>query len=224
MRTDRDLENDQAIGGMRNPKTSLKRLPKSAEIGKAISIFLRDAAMHPSVQGTVDDLMDARPSEGIAKHLVEECRKLVLHILDFKPGTLPTRSAKASSPINPEVLWAWGQVTDDPDSQTLARWVLEGAPLGFSESIPLNGIFPPVQGQWREESAKALIRDIQGWSNYQSAEEEQEALQGLIQEAVDAGFCTIYNSVKQAEVELGRTPLLNIAWGHRQGERVRKKV
>jgi len=71
-------------------------------------------------------------------------------------------------------------------------------------------IFPPVQGQaWREESAKALIRDIQGWSNYQSAVEEQEALQGLIQEAVDAGFCTIYNSVKQAEVELGRTPLLN---------------
>ena len=57
MRTDRDLENDQAIGGMRNPKTSLKTLPKSVEIGKAISIFLRDAAMHPSVQGTVDDLM-----------------------------------------------------------------------------------------------------------------------------------------------------------------------
>ena len=210
MRTDRDLENDQAIGGMRNPKTSLERLPKSAEIGKAISIFLRDAAMHPSVQGTVDDLMDARPSEGIAKHLVEECRKLVLHILNFKPETLPTRSAKASSPINPEVLWAWGQVTDDPDSQTLARWVLEGAPLGFSEAIPLNGIFPPVQGQaWREESAKALIRDIQDWSNYQSAVEEQEALRGLIQEAVDAGFCTIYSSVEQAEAELGRTPLLN---------------
>ena len=82
--------------------------------------------------------------------------------------------------------------------------------LGRCLAIPLNGIFPPVQGRaWREESAKALIRDIQGWSNYQSAVEEQEALRELIQEAVDAGFCTIYSSVEQAEAEMGRTPLLN---------------
>ena len=184
MKTDRDRENELAIGGMRNPKKALSRLPKSLVTGRAVAIFLRDAALHPSVQGTVDDLMDSRPSDGISTNWVKECSRLLLGILGFRSEQLPARTAKASSPISPEILWAWGEATDDPDACTLATWIREGAPLGFAESIPTNGIFPVVEGvSWTSEGAKSLIRDLDGWENYPSAVEENQALQELIQEA-----------------------------------------
>ena len=176
----------------------------------AVATFLKDAALHPSVQGTVDDIIRSRPSDGISPDLVKECRKLVLHILDYHSEALPRRTAKAASPIRPEILWAWGEVTDDPDSATLAEWVLKGAPLGFSDPICSTGIFPVVSGQpWFEESANALVRDLESWANYSSAVEEESALRQLVQESLDAGFCTIYDSLEQATADLHRTPLLN---------------
>ena len=147
---------------------------------------------------------------GISTNWVKECRRLVLGILGFRSEQLPARTAKASSPISPEILWAWGEATDDPDACALATWIREGAPLGFAESIPTNGIFPVVEGvNWTSEGAKSLIRDLDGWENYPSAVEENQALQELIQEARDSGFCTIYDSMDVATRELGSTPLLN---------------
>ena len=84
---------------------------------------------------------------------------------------------KADSPISPEILWAWGEATDDPDACTLATWIRRGAPLGFAERIPTNGIFPVVEGaKWTNEGARSLIRDLDGWENYPSAVEESQAL------------------------------------------------
>ena len=71
IKTDRDLENEKAIGGMRNPMLALDKLPKSKEIGKAVATFLKDAALHPSVQGAVDDMTFrwhlASPARGMSK-------------------------------------------------------------------------------------------------------------------------------------------------------------
>ena len=47
------------------------------------------------------------------------------------------------------------------------------------------------------------------WSNYSSAVEEECALRQLVQESLDAGFCTIYDSIEQATSDLHRTPILN---------------
>ena len=108
------------------------------------------------------------------------------------------------------MLWAWGVSTDDPDSCTLATWVLQGSPLGFSETIGSNGIFPKVDdGSWEQEQAKALSRCLEGWSNYQSAIDESEDLNRLIQEAKVQGFCSFYNSLREVESELGVKPVLN---------------
>ena len=99
-------------------------------MGKAIGELLMKASDHPSVQGLVDNLLKGLPASPIEASLVEEVTRLVLGILDPFGLPLPDRTAKADSPLNPKVLWAWHG--DDPDSCTLAKWVLQGAPLGFS--------------------------------------------------------------------------------------------
>ena len=135
---------------------------------------------------------------------------MVLGILDPFGLPLPDRTAKADSPLNPKVLWAWGISTDDPDSCTLAKWVLQGAPLGFSEDIETNGIFPKVDGSsWEQERANALSRCLEGWTNYPSAIEESEDLLRLIKEADSQGFCSFYNSLDEVQSDLGIKPVLN---------------
>ena len=63
--------------------------------------------------------------------------------------------------------------------------------------------------EWEAEAAQNLIRDLQGWANHPSAEEEAEDMLRLIDEANAKGFCTIYDSMAQAERELRTTPILS---------------
>lgn len=206
---ERDLENEQAIGGMRNPRTSISKLPKSKEMGRALGELLIKAADRPSVQGLVDNLLSGTSASPIEPKLVDEVTRLVLDVLDPFGMPIPDRTAKADSPLNPKVLWAWGVSTDDPDACTLAKWVLQGAPLGFSEPIESNGIFPRVDGSsWEQERATALSRCLEGWENYPSAIEESDDLLRLIQEAREQGFCSFYRFLDEVETELGIRPVL----------------
>ena len=83
------------------------------------------------------------------------------------------RSARANTPLQASVIGAWGKLVEDPDSQTLTNWLDHGAPLGYTQPIPTNGIFPVVDGEgWREENLKNLSRSLAGWVNYESAIEE----------------------------------------------------
>lgn len=130
---ERDTENEMAIGGMRNPRRSAQRLPGTLMMGAAIGKLLLKAAEHPSVQKLVADLTEGRPATQVKAKLTNKVRNLVLKVLNVDLGNMPSKTAKAETPLHPEVLWAWGQATDDPDACTLAEWLRIGAPLGFSE-------------------------------------------------------------------------------------------
>lgn len=89
---------------------------------------------------------------------------------------------------------------EDPDSQTLTNWLDHGAPLGYTQPIPTNGIFPVVDGEgWKEENLKNLSRSLAGWVNYESAIEEADTLADLIDDG----------SEEEATQELGARPILN---------------
>eukprot|EP00438_Fugacium_kawagutii_P031225 Skav223266 [mRNA] locus=scaffold2738:4612:5070:- [translate_table: standard] len=105
---------------------------------------------------------------------------------------------------------AWGDLSKDPDSGTLASWLRTGAPLGFSQSIPNTGIFPPVDAvAWEAESANQLRRSFEEWSNHPSAIQWKTDLVELINDAKSKGFCSIYNSFEEATSALGAPPVLN---------------
>ena len=123
---------------------------------------------------------------------------------------LVPKTAVADTPLSATLLTAWGTAVTDPDAQTLARWLQEGAPLGFSQAICASGVFPPVAGpEWEEESSRRLERAFEGWVNHPSAEEWHEDLTKLVEEAFSKGFCTIYDSVEEAEKQIGVRPVLN---------------
>lgn len=90
--------------------------------------------------------------------LIDQRRKRVLDILDANMDGLPSNTAAATTLFQPEIFWAWGKATGDPDLTTLASWLRTKALLGFSEPIPSasnTGFFPPVISVgWNIEAAQ----------------------------------------------------------------------
>ena len=118
-------------------------------------------------------------------------------------------TARARTPIQASVLRAWGAATDDPDAATLAEWLDHGAPLGFRDQIPCNRVFPRVEEATSGPPQLEDTLDLQGWTNYSSAEEAPEVLNKLIDEYVARGFCHEVPDLETAAKELGVEPVLN---------------
>lgn len=207
----RDLEDDAALGGMRNPRKSVAQLAESLELGIMMRDLL-DAGMTqcPSLVDTADDIFEGKEKiremdEG-AVNRIREAFQVVL-----EAQGLPMASTVASSPLNANLLWGWAEFADDPDGKTLAKWVQEGAPLGFDDPICCNGVFPrvtglnPVDGPTEAE----LIRPLDGWTNWPSAEEESADLHKLVRDAESKGFCRVISDEKTAKQILGEDPILN---------------
>ena len=138
----RESENAEAIGGMRNPLKSIRRIPKSDMAGRAVFKLLKQATSHPSVKSLVDQILTGGQAAPISAQLIDKLRQLVCSL---SPGTFQPSTAKACTPLQPQIFDAWGRISGDPDSPVLAQWLRSGAPLGFTEPIPCTGIFPVVK-------------------------------------------------------------------------------
>ena len=79
---------------------------------------------------------------------------------------------------------------------------------------------------WSEEQLRTLERALEGWTNYQSAVDEEEDLKALILDYRTRGFCHVVQDVEEAERELGRKPVLNrlgvvVKW---KGEKKKSRI
>ena len=203
----REIENAEAIGGMRNPLKSIRRIPKSDMAGRAVFKLLKQATSHPSVKSLVDQILTGGQAAPISAQLIDKLRQLVCSL---SPGTIQPSTAKACTPLQPQIFDAWGRISGDPDSPVLAQWLRSGAPLGFTEPIPCTGIFPVVKEvEWEAEAADQLLRSFENWDNHPSAVEWEEDLHKLIDEAASKGFCSFYPNMAAAEREIGIKPVLN---------------
>ena len=105
---DRDLENRRAIGGMRNPSESVSKLKGYAQAGKVVFDLLWKASDHLSVTSQVRSMLGGVPAEPIETGLVNCLRRLIVSLTPKGVTELPAKTAKASSPISPEIISAWG--------------------------------------------------------------------------------------------------------------------
>ena len=137
--TERDRQNELAIGGMRNPKVSASKVPNSLNWGKCLYQAIAKFCQYRQARDLVRNLLNGSPAEPIDEELVDQLRSQLLAQLGYSEGGLPAKTAKASSPLYPPLFAAWGQATGDPDAQTLASWIQVGAILGYSTPIPSNG-------------------------------------------------------------------------------------
>eukprot|EP00435_Cladocopium_sp_Y103_P017439 s3840_g4.t1 len=215
--TEREKENNWAIGGMRNPHRSVRSIPRMAERGKTVRQFIRKALqLWPRLKSPARAILTSQDPTELPEDIVVKLRStLVKTLWGRKPR--PKRTARASTPISSEVLAGW---SEDPDADTLARWLDVGAPMGFAEQVTTNGIFPEIpQAQMELETEQAQAKTLAGWTNYESAEQEAEELNKLVAGYVDRGLCHIVPTLEEATEELGRTPIIN-----RLGVIVKEKI
>ena len=206
----REEENARALGGMRNPRRSLCRLPSSRKAGRAIHKLLRDCLRKwPALCEPATAILKGEEPGEFDPKVIASIRSAVLTTLGADKAKARVRTAPAKTPLRAEVIEAWGEATDDPDSATLAGWLDHGAPLGIAESIPCTGVFPKVEPIGVTEPEELDRRALEGWVNYKSAEEEAEILAELIEDYEARGFCQVVRSEEEATRILGGKPVLN---------------
>ena len=141
----KEVEDDASLGGMRNPHLSLKRLPKARAVGEAVkALFTKAQQLWPNLRTPAMQILRGEKPDEMDEQVVRHVRSSVLKLLGSE-GAEGNRTARACTPIQAEVLRAWGRATLDPDSSTLADWLEHGAPLGFKQPIVCNGVFPRVE-------------------------------------------------------------------------------
>lgn len=218
----KQLEEAEALGGMRNPARSLERLPEAVQLGELVSeLLVESVAKLPGLKRTAEDIFNGVenvrpfPEAELAK-----VRKVVAYLL--KPSAMPEPSdGVASTPLCAENIMGWGEHSDDPDASTLARWLVQGAPLGFQEEIERTGIFPPTTGTPSDAPTEAeLFRDSENWSNWPSADEEEAEVHKLVRDAESKGFCKVFEARSDVRELLGSEPILNklgVVVKHKEG-------
>ena len=189
----------------------MDRVQGARQVGRALHKLLRGClAKWPGLKLPAKAILRGEKPDELDDKLVDKVRAAVLTVLGAPEKMWHRqRTAPAQTPLRAEVMEAWGRATSDPDATTLASWLDKGAPLGISEPIVSNGVFPEVNPSGTIPHATLDHRTLEGWKNYPSAEEEAETLDELLCDYVEPGFCTVVSSAKEAREKLGGEPVLN---------------
>ena len=200
----RDKENDNCVGGLRNPWRAMAKVRGWSNVGR-----LAWRAMQ-TVLGELDQL-------GSLVQWVGQEKKLERwHELDWA-----RRKIGQLFGCEPQEHGLWGsllerlvQLSGDPDAEA-ATWPRLGTPLGILNAIPTGGVFPKLEEDTRWEEARKLesLNWLEGASkNYKSYEESARAADALFQKEVDKGF--VHWSKKRCELEATYGPLVQSAIGY----------
>ena len=175
-----EQENEQCIGGLRNPWHAVQMVPKWLQVGNIGWRVLQSSL------GQLNKL--SNPTMWVGK----ESGELPEHELTW----LRAKVAKVFG-CAPHVHGLWGallerlvHLSDDPDTEA-ASWPRKGTPLGIVNEIPVGGVFPEVEEEdpWQEGEKLDSLAELEGaLNNYMSYEEEKEAADALFQKEVDKGF------------------------------------
>ena len=136
-------------------------------------------ALWPEVSQISRDILRGRKATSWEQSITPAVRQAVLKVLPLK-GSLPDKAARASTPLRAKVCKAWGDHTDDADPPLLAKWLQQGAPLGFKFDWHISDTVTGPAAPRHEECPKEMTRSTEGWTNYSSAVEEVADLQEMI--------------------------------------------
>ena len=201
-RQKRDDENEQAVGGMRCPATSVRRVAGMSEAGAVVRRALEDCLAEHVGLNPVEELAAGRTADGFDDKVVAGARERVLRALGS--GELAT----STKGISAAVLRAFIEASGDPDYH-LPEWLETGAPIGILNDIPRAGIFPDVQiGVETDITLAELVTPESGWANYASVENEPDTVNEVLGKAVEAGFCRAYDTREALEAAAGTADIV----------------
>ena len=187
----KEMQNQEAIGGMRNPSRAVARLHMVREVGDQLR---REWNAFELEEWDIVDVACAYGSEE-AKFLqvrVEEWERRVKkmwNMRDEDKEVILKQPDEFTSPLNYELWKEWQRRSRDPDVY-LPRHIKNGVPMGMELEIPdTGGIFPKVLGiKDPEEIPEVEFSVLKETSNYKSVSENKEDATIEIRRYLEKGF------------------------------------
>ena len=189
-----EQENENALGGLRNPCKAVRQLPGWTVVGKAVCNILE------AVKIKCSDLTHLTQLIGTDK--APDMQVGLQFLADTLNGSL--RFGCRQDGLWGSALEALVAASGDPDRET-ATWPRLGTPLGIVETIHPSGVFPLVEpGEAASYSAydSGLLEGA--WENYTSYEENKEAADELLQAELDKGFLEWAPNISSLEHKYGK--------------------
>ena len=198
----REWENGTCLGGLRNPRFAMEKLPLLRAAGKQIHDFLSEFI---DLQGEsfIEDLL--RPT---AADMAKSLEASVSDFLAKKLGCSPRRGNRGK--LRPEIATAISQLSRDPDV-AVTRWMDEGAPLGIAAPIETCGVFPTIQKETATAEAETFYTKTTEGLIYRSAVDEAPWVQGKLDEMVADSSMLVFQDLAAAEAALGPLVISKLA-------------
>ena len=186
----RELENKDALGGMRDPRKAVDRLTQVRRTGEGIAELWKDFVKeYPEALVTAQ--LYGSPVCKPIEEVTKAWRKELSSFLEEKPaeGVAVRENWEFVSPLQSGLWDAWQQKSGDPEKY-IGTWAREGCPMGMEREIPTCGIFPEVD---ESESMEEIpeVTAIEQKSNYKSMLESKADAEQEIQRYVDKGFAIV---------------------------------
>eukprot|EP00438_Fugacium_kawagutii_P014285 Skav215770 [mRNA] locus=scaffold106:569116:574315:+ [translate_table: standard] len=179
-KADRERENDECIGGMRNPSNSMLKLPRWREVGAMVWKILDK---HLNRDAVFKDL-HLQVGKDFQLEMQEPMSNLTATLMKV------FKCEFTSNGLWCDLLVRLVRAADDPDTAA-ASWPGMGTPLGIEEAIPVGGVFPLVSEAESILEGQRLqsLGTLQGADdNYKSYKEGKEVADKLFMKEVDKGF------------------------------------
>ena len=188
----RAVEDDQALGGLRNPHRCVDRLSGAPKVGEKLRLCI-DECIHTNLDVLTSALHTVGSNE-VPSALIEgaaNLRERVAASFGVK--------AEANGQLQGRILTGISQELHDPDDEVL-RWLVDDStPLGIKRPIKLGGVFPLAE-------PRQATDDLDSWAttwNYASYGEHRQGAGRLLRREIDAGWLMWYPSEEAATAAHG---------------------
>ena len=229
----KELENDIALGGMRNPDKAVQRLWAVREQGAVLRDRWEDFAWrHP------DCHLVAKNYATNEANLQEELVTAWTQEMDESMGDFELHSAledecklrenfEYTSPLNKDLWLKWRVTTRDPDN-ALYTFMKDGVPLGMEQKIPTsNGVFPSARSdQQIVEDEGTEFEVLRGLNNYTSVQDQPDEAEIEIQRYISKGYVKkmTWNEVEERLGKIGTVSKLALILKRRPDNSIKRRI
>ena len=212
----REQENEECIGGLRNPVKSLERVPGWYRVGSRLFWTIENLQQVDTQFHDLYNIVGANVDFNFEDAL-DKLRNAMA--TEFSVGSPP------KSGLWSELMVQMTKDANDPDTEA-ATWPQRGTPLGILEEIVPGGVFPRDEEHNPRELDRMLALDtlVGTEGNYQTYEQNKQDADDLFTQELQKGFVDWSTDKSTLEDKYG--PLVQSSIGvivkqKREGKKVR---
>jgi len=204
--TSRRKENLCAVGGMKNPRVSLHKVPGHHKVGGEIAQIIDDfLTSRPRMETAIFKSIGDKTKSNTGPKTVDiaDLRSKIEDHLGIE------RSGKAIGPrLRYNIYDRWVSLAQDPDKY-VPQWLRLGSGIGITKIPEYAGIFPESVSTTAPEDMKNLISPGESFVNYTSIEDSPHG-EEVLGDLVSKGFVAKFTDESEVKKLLdGHLPYLS---------------